>query len=96
MLTPGRLRTFPLRDRFTGAPIQITLADGVQTSGNPLEAFKQGLRQEPRPSIYHVAAWRCETCAGVFLYADEPLTTSQLYQPERLNESFGEEPPHPQ
>jgi hypothetical protein len=44
---------------------------GVPTSGNPVEAFRQGLREEPGEQLIPVVALRCAECGRVELFATD-------------------------
>ncbi len=41
---------------------------GVPTSGNPVQAFLQGVREEPDEQLMPVVALRCAECGRVELY----------------------------
>src|SRR6516165_566414 len=47
---------------------------GVPTSGNPVTAFLQGLREEKEDTVLPVTGWRCRGCGLLELYAKEDAT----------------------
>lgn len=45
------------------------IAIGTPTSANPLEAFRQGLSDEPADRRYGISGFRCTGCGFLELYA---------------------------
>jgi hypothetical protein len=42
---------------------------GIPTSGNPIKAIAQGLREEPDEQLLPLEAYRCTQCGRIELYA---------------------------
>ena len=56
-----------------GDPKLVFVVPGEPISGNPIEAFQQGLHGEQANAAYLLRGRRCLSCGGVELLATNPI-----------------------
>jgi DNA-directed RNA polymerase subunit RPC12/RpoP len=60
-------------DMSSGNPKLVFVVPGVQTSGNPIKAFQQGLQGDQANKAYLLRGYRCPGCGTVELIALEEI-----------------------
>jgi len=69
-MEPGVARAIGVRNEIGPEPGQVVfVVSGTPTSWNPIEAFGQGISDEPADRRYRLTGTRCSRCGVVEFYA---------------------------